>query len=372
MENQLVTISTFSKMHVGCFVKEKFELEGIECFLTDEDIKTADNTPQGIKLKVRANDTEKAVQIIMQVHKESDLDKIELSGSIPNKKKILVLIDFSESLINACEYAFGIAKIADAEVKLLHVYEDPTLNRSGKNTTSWQAYEKIEAEQIFSKAQADMLSFSNELKKRIGSVMLENIKFHFALLKGNTEDVIEALGKRYKPDLIILGSEGRDENNSMFSGGITTKVIENTNFPVLTIPTSASFSGIGFLNIVYATDFNEADNSSLNNLLDIVAPFNTKIHCIHIDNKEDSLKQDKVAELNKFLKIEYPKYDIKCILLKNNDLVNGLEDYIDNNNNIDIISFSSPKRTLFHKIFYTNNLNRLVSTCKIPMLVFPV
>ena len=63
MENILVTIVTFKKLHVGCFVKEKFEFEGIKCFLTDEGIKIADsNIPQGIKLKVRANDTEKAIR----------------------------------------------------------------------------------------------------------------------------------------------------------------------------------------------------------------------------------------------------------------------------------------------------------------------
>ncbi len=371
MENLLVTIATFKKLNVGCFVKEKFELEGIECFLTDENIKTTDNTPQGIKLKVRANDTEKAVQVIMQVHKESDLDKIELSGSIPDKKKILVLIDFSESSINACRNAFIIAKNTNAEVKLLYVYEDPSLNRMAKNTTSWEEYEKIEEEETYKKAQANLLKFSDEMKEKIGNEILKDIKMHFTLLKGNREDVILALGKRYKPNFMIIGINECDENNPSFIGSIVTDVFEQTNFPILTIPKSASLKVDSLMKILYATDFHEADNTSLNKLLDIVAPYDTKIHCINIDYKSDSMKQSKVDELNKFLKQEYSQHDIQCSLFKSSDLVKGFEDYIESNN-IDLISFSSHKRTVFQKMFLPNNLNIMVSTCKVPMLVFPI
>ena len=196
-------------------------------------------------------------------------------------------------------------------------------------------------------------------------------KMHFALLKGNPEDVIVALCKRYKPDLIIMGPKGKDEKKSAFIGSVTTKVIEHTNFPALTIPKSAIYQGAKKINIMYATDFNEADNSSLNKLLDIVSPFDTEIRCIHIDIENDPLKQGKVDEINQSLKKEYSKCNIQCKLFESRDVIKGFEDFIEENN-IDLISFSSPRRTLFYKIFHPNNLKKMVSTSKIPMLVFPV
>ncbi len=372
MENILVTIVTFKDLHVGCFVKEKFEFEGIECFLTDEGIKvTNSNIPQGIKLKVRANDSEKAIRAILQIHKEYDLDKIEQDSSFKEKKKILVPVDISKYSINVCDYAVGIAEKTDAEVKLLYVYEDPTLTGPVKPTTSWETHEKIEAAEAYSKAQARLLKFSDDLKEHIGKKMLKKTIIHFALLRGKPEEVIVALCNRYKPDLIIMGPKEKDEKKSAFIGSVTTRVIEHTKFPVLTIPKSATYQGLGLLNIMYATDFNEVDNSSLNKLLDIVSPFDTKIHCIHIDIDNDSLKQGKVDELNQFLKKEYSKYNIQCKLFESSDTIKGFEDFIEKNN-IDWISFSNPRRTLFYKMFHPNQLKKMVSTSKIPMLVFPV
>ncbi|MBI9069861.1 MAG: universal stress protein [Salinivirgaceae bacterium] len=372
MENPLITISTFEKLEVGCFVKEKFEFEGIECFLTDEGIEiTKSNKPQGIKLKVRANDSERAIRMLLQIHKEYDLDKIRQSSNIEEKKKILVPIDISDYSINAFKFALEIAKKTDAEVKILYVYEDPTQNKPVKYTASWEKHEKIELAEAYDKAQSNLLKVSDDLKEQIDKEMLKKIKMHFALLKGKPEDVIVALCKRYKPDLVIMEPKRKDEKKSSFIGSVTSKVIERTEFPVLLFPKSATYQVPELINIMYATDFNEADNSSLNKLLDIVKPFNTNFHCIHIDIENDPLIFGKVDVLNQLLKKEYSKYNIQCKLFESSDVIKGLEDFI-KKNNIDWISFSSPKRTLFDKIFNPNKLKALVSTSKIPMLIFPV
>ena len=216
-----------------------------------------------------------------------------------------------------------------------------------------------------------MLEFSNNLKKHIPVENLLKVKIHYSLLKGRPENVIVNISERYKPDLIIMGPKGKGEKKGAFIGSVTTKVIEHTKFPVLTIPKSATYQMLGLINIMYATDFNEVDNTSLNKLLDIVSPFDTKIHCIHIDIENDPLKQGKVDELNQFLKKEYSKYNIQCKLFESSDVIKGFEDFI-GKNNIDWISFSNPRRTLFYKIFHPNKLKKMVSTSKIPMLVFPV
>jgi hypothetical protein len=116
---------------------------------------------------------------------------------------------------------------------------------------------------------------------------------------------------------------------------------------VLTIPKSATYQDIKKINIMYATNFNEADNSSLDKLLKIMAPFDKEIHCVHIDIYDDPYKQSKVDKLNQLFKKEYSKHKIEC-------------------------KFSKPKRSLFYKLFYPSNFEKLVSTEKIPMLIFPV
>ncbi|MFA8435320.1 MAG: universal stress protein [Marinifilaceae bacterium] len=372
MEDSLITILTFEKLEVGCFVKEKFEFEGIECFLTDEGIKlTEGHTPKGIKLKVRANDSERAIRTVLEIHKQYDLDKIRHDTSIVDKKKILVPIDLSEGSINACEYAFGIAEKTNAEIKILYVYDDPTMTGHFKHTTSWVEHERIDAAEAYRNAQAGLLKFGNALNKQIDKKLLKEVKMHFALLRGTPEDVIVALSKRWEPDLVVMGTNGKKEDEGVYSGSVIPKVIENTKYPVLTIPKTAEYKGLDMINIMYATDFNEADNTSLNKLLEIVSPFDTMIHCIHIDIKNDPLKQGKVDELNQFLKKEYSEHNIQCKLFESTDEIRGFE-YFVKKNDIDWISFSNPRRTLFYKIFHPDKLKKMVSTSKIPMLVFPI
>ncbi|MCK4360954.1 MAG: universal stress protein [Bacteroidales bacterium] len=372
MENLLVTIVTFKKLHVACFVKEKFEFEGIECFLTDEGFKTTNsNIPQGIKLKVRANETEKAIRVLLQIHKEYDLDKIEQDSSVKDMKKILVPIDFSEYSINACKFAVGIAEKINAEINFLYVYNDPSETGSQRHTTSWEKHAKYVSEEAFSKAQNSLLEFGNNLKKQIPVENLLKAKIHYSLLKGRPENVIVNISEKYKPDVVIMGPKGKDEKKSVFIGSVTTKVIDNTRFPVLTIPKSATCQDIKKINIMYATNFNEADNSSLNKLLKIMSPFDKEIHCIHIDIHNDPYKQNKVDKLNQLLTKEYSEHKIVCKVFKSSNIIKGFDEFIEKNN-IDIISFSKPKRSLFYKLFHPSNFEKLVSTEKIPMLIFPV
>jgi nucleotide-binding universal stress UspA family protein len=372
MENQLASIASFKKLHVGSFVKEKFELEGLECFLTDEGFGiTGDNVPKGFSLKVKVADTEKAVSILLKIHKDYDFDKIRKESSIKDKRKILVPIDISNYNFNACEYAFGLAERTNAEVKLLYVYTDPSLNGPVKHTTAWEKHAKIEAAEAYKTAQVNLVSFGQELRKHIGEERLNKVKMHYALLKGRPAIVIAALCKRYKPGLIIMGPKGKGEKKGTYMGSVTTSVIEHTKYPVLTVPKSAKYLGLELINIMYATDFNESDNTSLNKLLEIVSPFKTRIHCIHIDIESDKLKQGKVDELNLQLKKDYSKHDIQCSLIESSNIIKGFEEFI-SKNNIALISFSEPRHTLFYKIFHPNKLKKMVSTSKIPMLVFPV
>jgi|AntAceMinimDraft_16_1070373.scaffolds.fasta_scaffold01421_6 nucleotide-binding universal stress UspA family protein len=372
MENILVTIVTFKHLHVGCFVKEKFEFEGIECFLTDEGFKTSNsNIPQGIKLKVRANETEKAIRTILQIHKEYDLDKIEQDNSIKDKKKILVPIDFSKYSINACKFAIGIAEKINAEINFLYVYNDPDDTGPDKHTTSWEKHAKYVSKEAFSEAQNSLLEFSNNLKKHIPVEDMLKVKIHYSLLKGKPGKIIINTSEKYKPDVIIMSPKRQDEKKGTFIGSVTTKVIFNTRFPVLTIPKSATYQDIKKINVMYATNFNEADNSSLNKLLNILASFDKEIYCVHIDVHDDKYQQSKVDKLNQVFKKEYSKHKIVCKVFESSNIINGFDKFVEENN-INIISFSKSKRPLLYKLFRSSNLKKLVLTEKTPMLIFPV
>lgn len=371
MENNLVTLLKITTPQLGSFVKDKLEFEDIECFFTNEGLDLgSEYKPDDVFLNVKLSQSEKAIKTLLQIHKEFDLDKIQEDGSYTDLKKILVPVKLSANCTELCKYAISLAKKIKAEIKLLYVYEDPTLNEPERHTTSWERYVQLELEEANKKAKQKLVHFSNDLKKTIPPELLAAVKLHYRMLKGTPVNVITDACERYHPDLIILGT--CDERNlGEFIGKTTAKVIEHSNYPVLVVPPDASFQGKEKINVMYGTDFYNADNSSLNKLLQILQPYDKIIHCVHIDLHDDSHHQEKVEELNQMLAKEYKEYNIKCELFESDNIISGYDEFI-KRNKIDLLSVSKLKRSAFYKIFHRNLLEKLISTEKIPMLIFPI
>ena len=371
MENQLVTILRIKNPQLGNFVKNKLESDGIECFFTNEGLTLGSQyDPNEVLLKVKANQSEKAVKTLLQIHKDYDLDKIREDDTIKDLKKILVPIKLNKSSYPLINYALSLAKKINAEIKFLYVYEDPSIAENKKHTSSWEKHVQIELVEAHSKAQKKLVDFSIDMKKNLPADLIDSVKFHYRMLKGTPEYVISDACERNKPDLVLIGT-GKATEEDKFLDKVSIKVIEHSNYPVLAVPGSVAFSDNKKLNVMYATDFYDSDNSSLNRLIDILKPFEKEIHCIHIDLHDDPNHEQKVEQLNKMLEKEYSDYSIKCKLFESDDIVKGFSDFVDKNN-IDLISLSKQRRSAFYKMFHSNILGKLLIIEKVPMLIFPV
>lgn len=372
MENQLVTLLRIMNPRIGSFVKNKFESEGIECFFTNEGMTMGSKyNPDEVLLKVKAGQSEKAIQLLLQLHKDYDLDSISEDPSYSDIKKILLPVKMSDECLEICKFAIKVAELNNAEIKLLYIYEDPTNQESEKHTVSWEKYVRMELQEAHKKAQLKLVKLSLEIKKVIPKEIISSVKIHYRMLKGIPERVIVDAGERYHPDIIIMGSCAKRKDNAEFHGKTISRVVENSNFPVLVVPPKASFKGKEKINVMYATDFYDSDDTSLNKLLGILHSYEKQIFCVHIDLKNDSYLNNKLDELNKILERDYSVHNIKCVPFESKDIIKGFENFA-SQNEIDLISFSKLKRTSFYKAFHPSILKKLVSIEKIPMLIFPV
>ncbi len=372
MENQLITILRISTPQLGSFVKDKLEEHGIEVFFTNEGMTIGEKyDPDEVLLKVKAGQSEKAIARLLQLHKDYDLDKVKNDTSFVNFKKILLPVKLSEDCVDLCKYAIGLALKHNAEIKILYVYPDPTFNEPERHTASWEKYVRMELREAYQKAQLKLVNFSRNLKAQVPPEIFNSVKLHYRMLKGTPVNVISDACKRYNPDVILMGTKTTKKEEGEFLGKTIIKVIEQTNHPVLAVPFTAVFKGKDVINVMYATDFYDSDNSSLNKLLDILKPFKKNIHCVHIDLDEDPKRAEKVNELNIMLKKEYSEHQIRCVLFESESIKKGVEDFVENND-IDIISLSKIKRSAFYKLFHSDRITQLVATGKVPVLIFPV
>lgn len=372
MENQLVTILRIKTPQLGSFVKDKFASEGIECFFTNEDLSLGSvYNPDEVLINVKASQSEKAIKLLLQIHKEYDLEKISLNKELTELKKILFPVLLGDDCISLCKYAIRLAEKINAEIKLVYVYEDPNLNEPNRPSLSWEKHVKLELNDARNKALLKLVRFSDELKKQIPEKTFKKVKLHYRMLKGDPSTVIVDAAKRYNPDFVIMGTTKKANENGEFVSKMLSKIIQQSDFPILTIP--APFSPIlkKSLNVLYATNFYEKDNSSLNNLMKILHPLKKKIHCVHIEMYDDPLFRQKVDELNKMLELEYSGHHIKCELFESKNVLKGISDFAEQND-IDIISFSKLKRSAIYKMFHSSLLEKLISENKVPVLIFPV
>lgn len=368
----MITLMRITSPQLGRFVKDQLESHGIEVFFTNEEFSAGDKYDPGeLLLKVKAGESEKAIATLLEIHKDYDLDKIRESPEA-GLKKILVPVKLSEKCcMELCRYAMIVAKKIKAEVKLLYVYEDPMFNEPERPTASWEKYVKMELHEAYVKAQEKLVNFSKNLRESISEELFNGVKIHYRMLKGTPVNVITAACKRYKPDFILMGTKTKRDQDGEFLSRTLMKVIENTQYPVWAVPAMAGFKEGEKLEVMYATNFYESENSSLNKLLEILKPFDKKIHCVHIDLNVDPGIKEKVDELNTMLENEYGDYNIRCERFESDNILNGFDSFVEKNN-IDLISLSKVKHTALYKMFHTDLTAKLVATRKVPVLIFPV
>lgn len=367
-----VIIATYENPKEAYYVKFRLGLEGIDAYLLEQTIDTESNIHEKgnpLRVQVDINKVEESIKILFDIKKELEGSSIE--EKIKSIKRILVPIDFSDNSLTACLFAFALAKKLSAEIKLLHVYNDPFLDSGfSPNRISYQNFSRNVLHEIEDMVKKNLTGFLNKLQKELNKYHLNEVKYHYNLRKGKPEYQIIKLSEVYRPFIIVIGTQGAGKMPNDIIGRVATKVIENTSVPILAIPQNWKFKEFEKTNLLYATDFHDSDFSSFNKLIEITKPFNIHFHCIHIETSESApWKEMQMFKLESYLSKTYSELPINCHLINHPNLLEGIQEFVDKSD-IDIISFTSPKRSTLYKLLFPNNLKKMVYQSKTPLLVF--
>lgn len=367
METLLVSIVTCKEKEKAFFLKNELAKEGIICFLADENPK---DEHTAIKVLVEPDMVEKAVQVMIEIREKFGASDVGDFKELKTKTKILVPVDFSEFSITACQFAFGMAEKLNAEIKILHVYEDPLMEGVNiKHSATFRNYMESVLSEARNKAESSILKFIEVLSEAIPDKQLADVLYHCSLVKGRAESQIVNIAEDYKPSFVILGARGKGLRPGDLVGSVTMDVIDSAKVPVLAIPEGYEYTGSTGLKILYATDFYDADHTSLNTLITIVSSFDAKIYCIHIDTENRIAdNKRKMDELNQYFNKKAID-NVECYLIESDDIFFGIDDFI-NENHIDILSFTTPRKSIFERLLKPNNLKKMLFQSTIPMLVF--
>lgn len=370
MDDKLITIAVHNYARAE-ILRTRLEAEGVECFLKNINL-IHSSISGGVKVKVHSNNLEKALRIVEKVSeqfRDEYLDELNISKR--GVQRILVPIDFSDYSVNACRYAIGLAEKLNAEIKLMHVYYNPVVNSMPLTDTYYYQVNMDEViREIEVRAKSNMEEFYRDLKEKIEADNIEGVKIDYALVRGIASDEIITMSEEYKPDVIIIGTRGQGERENDLIGSVTAKIIEETKVPVLVIPEDSLYQGIATINVLYTTNFDDSDHKAIQKLMNIMAPFEIRLYCVHIgtmdSNVWDKVKMDRLKER---IKEQYKDYDIECSVIEEEDFLKGIQKLI-REKNIDIISLVTHKRNLISKLLNPSLARKVLFHTNIPFLVF--
>ncbi|MBW6491254.1 MAG: universal stress protein [Lentimicrobium sp.] len=372
MENQdekIIVIARYSNSR-ALLLQSRLRAEGIECFLNHENLLQG-AVSSGVELKVKRSDVEKALRLIEYFKSEHGSQKETAIKALKSVRKILVPVDFSDASLKSCSYALGLAAKLKAEIKLLHVYYNPLIDMAPFDTSHTYQINLVnylhEAEQH---AKHQLINLAKDLKNQVKKSKATT-KITYSLSNGLAAEEIIAASKKFKPGLIIMGSQGIGHKTGSLLGSVTTKIIGKISAPLLAIPETSKFKGFDSLkNILYATDFDHNDHLSISKLINILHPFNVKLFCTHISiGTKKPWQKVKMDSLKELISGEFKDVPIHYDIVVSDDVINGLEMFI-RNHSIDVIALTNHNRSILSRFFTPSITKILLNRVNKPLLVF--
>ena len=279
-------------------------------------------------------------------------------------KKILVPTDFSKTSLTALDVAFDIAKKSGASIFLLNVVEEAGQD-STRITGEWQKAdweEKLFIYKLLERAE-------NQLTKVVQDAKYDAVKMIGELRLGNPFHGMNSIIAEQKVDLVVMGTRGVTNLETMLIGTNTERVVRNSSCPILTVhkkPASTDFK-----NIVYATAMSKDEEIFSRIVKKTQRYYDSTIHLLRVNTPGD-FQRDKVVKdyMFKFAKsLQLKNYTINVY----NDLTEeeGIQ-YFADSIDADMIAMATHGRTGFAHVLAGSIAESVVKMASRPVLTYVV
>lgn len=138
-------------------------------------------------------------------------------------RKVLTATDFSEPANRALDYAKAIAENFRAELHIVHVTPDVTLDDPMLTASS------------LAEIQESAESAVAKIDERITAEERDRLAVRTAVVQGEPHDAILAYAAEHRIELIVLGTHGRGAVERLILGSVAEKIVRHAKCPVLTV-----------------------------------------------------------------------------------------------------------------------------------------
>lgn len=286
---------------------------------------------------------------------------------------ILFPTDFSECANEAKKVAISLAKLFNAELRILHVINDTLF--------SW------ESEQQFTKAvetfpllpKLPTVVAEGNGENRFKEAMLDieqeainkGIKASSVLLFGHSAKKILDEAKNIDASMIVMGTNGASGLKETFVGSVTQSVTRKASCPVLSLR-NAGKNGFKVDNLIYASDFRvEADNNNLGEVEILAGYLDASIDLLFINTPYYFEDTTSCNERITKVALDHGLKNYNIVIYNHFTVEDGVLSYA-NLNHVDLIAVSNHQYGLIKSIVEFRTTEVLVNHAKVPVLTLNV
>jgi nucleotide-binding universal stress UspA family protein len=207
-------------------------------------------------------------------------------------KKILVPCDFSETAVQAFQFAVEIARKSGGRIMLLHIIELPVLHDTMLMPTLY-----FEANYL-----KDMeASAEKRLAKMISKYANGPIRILPFVEQGPIFPMINRFAEEHNADLIVMGTQGATGLKEFFVGSNTEKVVRFSSIPVLAIRKSFKLNKIK--NILFPTTLEPEEAPLAKQAKKLQSFFSATLHLLLVNTPYNMIRTaDEKVIMEKFAK----------------------------------------------------------------------
>ncbi|GGH15220.1 MULTISPECIES: universal stress protein [Pedobacter] len=282
-------------------------------------------------------------------------------------KTILVATDFSVPAENAAHFAIGIAKEISANVLLCNTYKVPD-DAPMAVQVAWPLVSEEEIEQESDHKLIQLIEKLNH-KDCDGNSFCPQVTFKSE--KGEVCQVIQELAHQKDVELVVMGMAGAGQLIQWALGSNSKRMIDVAEFPVLYVPSVATFKGIR--KIAFASSLSGDELEPLKFLCRLAEPMEAEVIIYHITSSEQKRTEEMEGADTDFYQNVIRKLTYKKLRYENiwhSDIYKGLK-WIRNNDEVDIISMVHHHHHLVDRLVNGSYAHKLSRFTRIPLLIFP-
>lgn len=271
-------------------------------------------------------------------------------------KKILYATDFSKNAERAFHFALKIAKKHEAELIMLHVFDIPPI---WTNSYTTDPTEMIRQTGVSWERELRELFVQYDSKLKPTFIAVENNSVVKGILK---------IVKEHKPDLIITGVKGKSLLKEIFIGSATKALLKQSPVPLLAIPENAYYRD--FNAVIYASDLQDFDLNSLEQLIEFVKPYKSKIKVVHICTEGDYSDHEKMEWFEDRVKEKISYEHISFELLLSDNIFAKLNTYVKQHDFDLMVMLEKEHNGIFERLFHEDLVWKMEFNTSIPLLSY--